>query len=59
MGDAIESAGKDPAGYRAPAARETQEKATLLEEARKHDAERATAQRRDVVLSVNGFVLLA
>ena len=41
------SLGKDPASYRARAERETKEKATLLEEARQHDAERATAQRRD------------
>ncbi len=34
--------------HRGRAERETQEKATLLEEARKRDAERATAQRRDV-----------
>jgi len=48
MADVLESLGKDPANYRARAERETKEKAALLEEGRKHDAERATAQRRDV-----------
>jgi hypothetical protein len=47
MGDVLQSLGKDPADYRARAEREAKEKAALLEEARKHDAERATAQRRD------------
>jgi hypothetical protein len=48
MGDVLESSGKDPANYRARAEREGKEKTTLLDEARAHDAERATAQRRDV-----------
>ena len=47
MGDVLENLSKDPASYRARAEREQQEKATLLDEARKHDAERAAAQRRD------------
>ena len=46
--DLIETLGKDPAPYRARAEREGREKAALLEEARQHDAERATAQRRDI-----------
>jgi hypothetical protein len=47
-GELLESVGKDPASYRARAEREGKEKAALLDEARTHDAERATAQRRDV-----------
>ena len=47
MAEVLEGLGKDPAPYRARAERERSEKATLLEEARKHDAERAVAQTRD------------
>ncbi|HXQ52621.1 MAG TPA: DUF4337 family protein [Stellaceae bacterium] len=47
MADLLETQGKDPQSYRARAEREAKEKATLLEEAHKHDGERATAQRRD------------
>ena len=47
MGDALQAMGKDPADYRARAEREAKAKAALLDEARTHDAERATAQRRD------------
>jgi hypothetical protein len=46
--DMLETLGKDPQTYRGRAEREAKEKATLLEEARKHDSDRATAQRRDV-----------
>jgi hypothetical protein len=46
--DLFETLGKDPAPYRARAEREGREKTALLEEARKHDVERATAQQRDI-----------
>jgi hypothetical protein len=48
MADLLDSSGKDPAPYRARAERERDEKAKLSEEAKKHDAERAVAQSRDV-----------
>ena len=48
IADLVETLGKDAAPYRARAEREGREKASLLEEARRHDAERATAQRRDI-----------
>lgn len=47
VADLLESAGKDAAPYRARAEHEAKEKAALLDEARRHDAERAVAQRRD------------
>lgn len=46
--DLLETLGKDAAPYRVKADREAKEKSGLLEEARRHDAERATAQRRDI-----------
>ncbi len=48
MAEVLEAAGKDAGTYRAKAEQEATAKATLLEEAKKHDAERSIAQRRDV-----------
>jgi hypothetical protein len=48
MAEMLKTLGRDPQPYRDRAEREGKEKATLLEEARKHDGERAVAQRRDV-----------
>jgi hypothetical protein len=47
MADVLDTLGKDSAPYRARAEQEGKAKAVLLEEAKHHDAERSTAQRRD------------
>ena len=48
MAELLEASGKDAAPYRGRAEHEREEKAKLIEEAKKHDAERAVAQSRDV-----------